>query len=101
VTPDVVLKPVGGSAGALATADGLRWMLGGVAVGERVQIEIECECLAPAERACLRAVATADKVPDEAVERCLEISAADDRARQEWPRGDWHRRWAARVGRVR
>ena len=74
VTPDAVLRPVGGSAGARATSDGLRWQLGRLAAGERVTIEVECECRAAAERACLRARATASGLPAETVEHCLGIT---------------------------
>ncbi|HUG90539.1 MAG TPA: hypothetical protein VML55_06880 [Planctomycetaceae bacterium] len=73
VTPGDPLRPVGGSAGARATADGLVWTLGRLAAGERVSVEIDCECRAVAERACLRAHVTADAIPAESLERCLEI----------------------------
>jgi hypothetical protein len=96
VSPDAALKPVGGSAGARSTAEGLRWNLGRLAAGERVAVEIECVGQAPAERACVGVQVTAEGATLESAQHCFEITAErPNPARRERLWGDWHRRWAA------
>ena len=96
VSPDAVLNAVGGSAGARATPEGLRWGLGRLAAGERVAVEIECTGQAPAERACIGVQVTAEGATLESTQHCLEITAEPPNpARRERLRDDWHRRWAA------
>jgi hypothetical protein len=75
LSPDRALEAVGGSAGARATSDGLRWQLGRLPAGERVAVELECQVRAAATQACLRAQATANELPAESVEHCLTITA--------------------------
>lgn len=96
VSPDAVLQPVGGSAGARATPEGLRWNLGRLAAGERVAVELECVGAAPAERVCIGVQIKADGATLESVQHCLEITTERaNPARRERLWGDWHRRWAA------
>jgi uncharacterized repeat protein (TIGR01451 family) len=70
---DSPLKVAEASAGWKKHDDGLSWDLGTLKASEGVQIQVEFDCIAAAERTCLTATVSGDGVPDEDQQQCLVI----------------------------
>ncbi len=66
-----ILEPREASAGAVRKAGRLEWDLGLLRVDERVQIEVDFECLSVADETCLTASVTSRSLEVVPVEACL------------------------------
>jgi hypothetical protein len=73
VTYDDALEPRESSTGAVFEKRSLLWNLGDVKSGEGVQLQIEFECLAAAERACVAINVSGEHLADERVSKCLRV----------------------------
>ena len=73
VTYDDALEPRESSTGAVFEKRSLLWNLGDVKPGEGVQLQIEFECLAAAERACVSVDVSGEYLADERVSKCLRV----------------------------
>jgi hypothetical protein len=67
------LKPLGGSEGATQELGKITWPLGTLEVAERVELQVEFECLMPVDSTCLAFQVSADGQPQEKQESCLAI----------------------------
>jgi uncharacterized repeat protein (TIGR01451 family) len=72
---DSPLKVAEASSGWAKHSDGLSWDLGTLKPGEGVQIQVEFDCVAEAERTCLTVTVTGEEIPDEDQQQCLVIEA--------------------------
>lgn len=67
------LKPVGGSEGAKQELGRITWPLGMLEPAERVELQVEFECLMPVDSTCLSYKLSADEGVEESAESCLAI----------------------------
>jgi uncharacterized repeat protein (TIGR01451 family) len=67
------LKPVGGSEGARQELGKITWPLGVLQVAERVELQVEFQCLMPVDSTCLSFQVSAEGKPQEKQESCLAI----------------------------
>ncbi len=67
------LKPVGGSDGARQELGKITWPLGSLQVSERVELQVEFQCLMPVDSTCLSFQVSADGKPQQSQESCLAI----------------------------
>ena len=67
------LKPVGGSEGAKQELGRITWPLGMLDVSERVELQVEFECLMPVDSTCLKFQVSADGKLEQTAESCLAI----------------------------
>lgn len=67
------LKPIGGSEGARQELGRITWPLGKLAAAERVELQIEFECLMPVDSTCLSLEVTAEDQTEQTAESCLAI----------------------------
>lgn len=73
VTYDDDLEPRESSTGAVFEKRRLLWNLGDLKSGEGVQLQIEFECLAAEERACVTVDVSGINLPDERASKCLRV----------------------------
>ncbi len=69
-----VLEPREASAGAIRQPGQLEWDLGLLRVDERVQIQVEFECLSTTDETCLTAIVTGRSLDLAPVESCLKTT---------------------------
>lgn len=67
------LKPIGGSEGAKQEFGRIVWPLGMVQASERVELQVEFECLMPVDSTCLSVKISADGDVEETAKSCLTI----------------------------
>ncbi len=67
------LKPVGGSEGAKQELGKITWPLGTLQSSERVELQVEFECLMPVDSTCLSLKVTADGDHEQTAQSCLAI----------------------------
>jgi hypothetical protein len=67
------LKPVGGSEGAKQELGRITWPLGMLQVSERVELQVEFQCLMPVDSTCLSFKVSADGDLEQTSESCLAI----------------------------
>lgn len=67
------LKPIGGSEGAKQELGRITWPLGMLQASERVELQVEFQCLMPVDSTCLTVNLTADTDVKETTKSCLAI----------------------------
>lgn len=67
------LKPLGGSEGAKQELGKITWPLGVLQVGERVELQVEFQCLMPVDSTCVSFHVSSDGKTQEKKESCLAI----------------------------
>ncbi len=67
------LKPVGGSEGAKQELGKITWPLGTLQSSERVELQVEFECLMPVDSTCLSIKVRADGGHEQTAQSCLAI----------------------------
>jgi hypothetical protein len=67
------LKPMGGSEGAKQELGRITWPLGMLQVSERVELQVEFQCLMPVDSTCLSFKVSADDNLEQTAKSCLAI----------------------------
>ncbi len=70
------LKPLGGSEGAKQELGKIVWNLGMLKASERVELQVEFECLMPVDSTCLSCKVSADGHAPQTVQSCVAIDRA-------------------------
>ena len=74
ITYDTAMDPREATEGVARTPGRMHWELGRLAPGEGLQLQVEFECTAAAERACVVVRVSTNQIPEERVEACLKIT---------------------------